>query len=184
MATSRLFCCVDFRANKGEHLTTLLQSIRELIAAPAEALGYRIVQLKFNETSRNRTLQVMAERISDSGMNIDDCEKLSRTISALLDVNDTIANAYRLEVSSPGIDRPLTRIEEYTEYKGFTAKIETHLPVNGRKRYSGTLMGVDGDVVRIDVDGTEYSIRFADIYTAKLVLTDALIKAHQQRYAT
>lgn len=165
-------------------MATLLEKIEALITEPAKDLGYNIVQVKFNETSRNRTLQIMAERISDGGMNIDDCEKLSRTVSALFDVDDVISSAYRLEVSSPGIDRPLTRLKDFEEYKGFTAKIETQLPIEGRKRFTGTLLGLEGEDVAIKVDRDEYHITFTNIANAKLVLTDELIKAHQKRYAS
>ncbi len=165
-------------------MATLLEKIEALISEPAKSLGYNIVQVKFNETSRNRTLQIMGERISDGGMNIDDCEKLSRTVSAILDVDDVISSAYRLEVSSPGIDRPLTRAHDFEDYKGFTAKIETQLPIEGRKRFSGKLLGLEGDAVAIQVDNAEYHIDVNNIANAKLVLTDELIKAHQKRYAS
>lgn len=165
-------------------MSSLLQKIEALIAEPAAALGYRLVLVKFNETSRNRTLQIMAERLSDGGMGLSDCEKLSRSVSALLDVHDSIAEAYRLEVSSPGIDRPLTRLQDFTDYQGFTAKIETAMPVNGRKRYSGKIGAVTGEIITIDVDGTLYQLPFSSIASAKLVLTDDLIKAHQKKYAS
>lgn len=165
-------------------MASLLDKVTALIAEPAKALGYNLVLVKFNETSRNRTLQIMAERITDGGMAIEDCEKLSRTVSALLDVDDVISSAYRLEVSSPGIDRPLTRLHDFADYKGFTAKIETQLPIEGRKRFSGTLLGLEGEMVAIKVDHDEYHIAFNNIANAKLVLTDELIKAHQKRYAS
>jgi ribosome maturation factor RimP len=98
-----------------------------------------------------------------------------------LDVEDVISEAYRLEVSSPGIDRPLVKLADYATYAGHTAKIETVLPVQGRKRFSGTLGGVEGDSVTINVDGQGYTLPFIDIQSAKLVLTDALIKAVTSR---
>lgn len=165
-------------------MASLLDKITALISEPAKSLGYNLVLVKFNETSRNRTLQIMAERISDGGMNIDDCEKLSRTVSAILDVEDSISDAYRLEVSSPGIDRPLTRAHDFENYKGFTAKIESQLPIAGRKRFSGKLLGLDGNDVVIKVDNDEHRIAVNNIANAKLVLTDDLIKAHQKRYAS
>lgn len=165
-------------------MASLLDKITGLITEPAKSLGYHLVLVKFNETSRNRTLQIMAERITDGGMNIDDCEKLSRTVSAILDVEDSISDAYRLEVSSPGIDRPLTRLHDFDDYKGFTAKLETQLPMAGRKRFSGTLLGLEGETIVIKVDAEEHRIAFNNIANAKLVLTDALIKAHQKRYAS
>ncbi len=165
-------------------MSTLVQTITDLITPTAESLGYRVVQIKFNETSRNRTLQIMAERLSDGGMGLDDCEKLSRSLSAVLDVNDVIEQAYRLEVSSPGIDRPLTRAQDYVDYQGFLAKLETRLPVQGRKRFTGVLAGVEGEQIHLEVDGVRQLLPLSNIASAKLVLTDELIKAHQARYAS
>lgn len=163
-------------------MKTLIEKLETIIAPSAEAMGYRVVQISFREANRSRTLQIMAERLSDGGMNIEDCEKLSKQISAVLDVEDVITGAYRLETSSPGIDRPLTRAQDYVDYQGFTAKIETQLPIHGRKRFTGDLQGMEGDEIKINVDGTEHRIPLADVQTAKLLLTDALIKAHQKKF--
>jgi ribosome maturation factor RimP len=123
----------------------------------------------------------MAERKDDGEMNVDDCAKLSRTISAILDVEDPITSAYVLEVSSPGIDRPLVRLEDFTRFAGFEAKIELRRLIDGRRRYTGHLAGVDGDNVLIETEsrgGTEtVSVPFAEIDRAKLMLTDELIEA-------
>lgn len=162
-------------------MATMALAIENLIKEPVEALGYRLVQVRFYEPGKRRTLQIMAERLADGGMAIEDCEILSRNISALLDVHDSVSGAYHLEVSSPGIDRPLTRLKDFEEYQGFDAKIETQLPVDGRRRFTGVLAGVDGEQVRIMVDGVEKQVAFSNIAQSKLVLTDALIKAYEAK---
>ncbi len=157
----------------------LIERIEALITPSANALGYDIVQVRFNEAAKRRTLQIMAERSSDKLMTLEDCEKLSRTISAMLDVEDVIQDRYALEVGSPGIDRPLTRRGDFETYKGFDARIDMSLPVEGRKRFTGLLLGLEGEDVRIKVDNREWSLPFAGVQSAKLLLTDALIKASQ-----
>lgn len=157
----------------------LLDTIVDLITPSATALGYDIVQVSFNEAAKRRTLQIMAERSADGLMRVEDCEKLSKTISALLDVEDLISGQYALEVSSPGIDRPLTRRKDFVVYQGFDAKIELMMPIDGRKRYTGILLGLRSaeDEVGIAVDGRDYFLPFESISSAKLILTEKLIKA-------
>ena len=126
----------------------------------------------------------MAERQSDGGMNVEDCAEVSRMVSALLDVEDPIASEYTLEVSSPGIDRPLTRLADYDRFAGLEAKVETRLPVDGRRRFRGRLDGADGDKIRLETDAGPVTLTFADIAKAKLVLTDELLAlAAQQQEA-
>lgn len=163
-------------------MNTRDEQLYSLIEPSAKALGYNIVQINMRDGTKAKTLQILAERVSDRGMSIDDCTKLSRQISAVLDVEDVIAGNYNLEVSSPGIDRPLVQPNDFEEYLGFEAKIETKLPIAGRKRFKGDLTGFENNVATIVVDGTPVEIAFDDIQSAKLVLTDALIKAHQERY--
>ena len=157
----------------------LIEQIEALITPSAQSLGYDIVQVRFNETAKRRTLQIMAERSSDKLMTLEDCEKLSRTISALLDVEDNIQGRYSLEVGSPGIDRPLTRKSDFDTYKGFDAKVDMAIAVEGRKRFTGFLEGLDGDNVMLRVDGRLWALPADAIQSAKLILTDALIKASQ-----
>ncbi len=151
--------------------------IEALIAPSLEALGYEIVRAMIMGGSDNPTLQIMAERSADGGMEVGDCAKVSRTISALLDVEDPIAGAYTLEVSSAGLDRPLTRFKDFERFAGFEAKIEMADLVNGRKRFLGRLLGVDGGKVLIDTDEGEQRLTFEGIAKAKLLLTDELIAA-------
>ena len=157
--------------------------IAELIAPEAAAEGLSLVRVKMTGGTSDPTLQVMAERPDTRQLSLDDCARLSRRLSDLLDGleaegRDPIEGAYRLEVSSPGIDRPLTRIEDYDDWKGHEARIHPIEPYEGRKQLSGDLIGVDGDKVRIDVKGYgEVAIPFAAIRNAKLLMTDRLIAA-------
>lgn len=143
------------------------------------ALGYRIVRVKVTNRDGG-TLQIMAER-PDGTMSIDDCEAASRALSPVLDVEDPIAGAYRLEMSSPGIDRPLVRLTDFARWAGHEVKVEMSVPVNGRKRYRGLLLGLAGDLARVKrADAREdepevVELPVADMSEARLVLTDALI---------
>lgn len=160
-------------------MSKLIEQIEALITPSVNALGYDLVLVKFNESTKHRTLQIMAERSSDKLMGIDDCEKVSRTVSAILDVEDIIDGRYSLEVGSPGIDRPLTRRHDFTDYAGFDAKIETALPIDGRRRFKGILKGIEGEIITVDVDGKEWQVPFESVQTAQLVLTERLIQASQ-----
>jgi ribosome maturation factor RimP len=150
--------------------------IEAMIAPSLEAMGYRVVRIAITG-GRRATLQVMAERIDDAAMTVEDCAEISRTLSALLDVADPIAGAYTLEVSSPGIDRPLVRREDFVRFAGFEAKIELTAPIDGRRRFRGRLLGVEGDRLRVLVEATPVDLPLAAVARAKLVLTDALLAA-------
>jgi ribosome maturation factor RimP len=125
-----------------------------------------------------RRLQVMAERAVDGDMNVEDCAKLSRALSEVLDAADPITGEYTLEVSSPGVDRPLTRLKDFEAYEGFEARLELDRLAEGRKRFRGMLAGLDGDNVAMDLEGEADTtlIPFAWIVEAKLVMTDELMK--------
>jgi ribosome maturation factor RimP len=151
--------------------------IAPIIEPSLEAMGYRLVRIAFLG-ARRATLQIMAERLDDAPMTVDDCTEISRSVSALLDVADPIAGAYMLEVSSPGLDRPLTRPEDYDRFAGLEAKIELAQPLEGRKRFRGRLLGRAGDNVRLHGEGGEVALPLADIAKAKLVITDDLLKSH------
>ena len=158
-------------------MTTHADAIAPIIEPSLEAMGYRLVRVAFLG-GRRGTLQVMAERIDDGPMTVDDCTEISRSVSALLDVADPIAEAYMLEVSSPGIDRPLTRPEDYERFAGFEAKIELAQPLDGRKRFRGRILGRSEAYVRLHTDVGEANLPLAAIAKAKLVITDDLLKAH------
>jgi len=152
------------------------------LAEPIAAdLGLRIVRVRVMAGKR-KTVQIMAERISDGLMNVDNCADLSRELSAIMEVEDPISDPYMLEVSSPGLDRPLTDLEGFTAYEGYLARIELDRLVEGRKRFRGVLAGVDGDNVDINLDGEDdstASIPFTWISEAKLLITDELIAKGQ-----
>lgn len=154
-----------------------------LIETEAQALGFDLVRVMLFGAGEERTLQIMAERPETGQLTIDDCASLSRRISDRLDVleaegRDPIEGAYRLEVSSPGIDRPLTRLRDYADWAGHEAKLQFAELIDGRKQVKAVLAGVDGETVLLDVPGHgPLAAPFALIASAKLVLTDALIAA-------
>ena len=153
------------------------ERLQAIIAPTVSAMGYEIVRVQLSG-GRRPVLQVMAERVDEASMTVDDCADISRTISALLDVEDPISGAYHLEVSSPGIDRPLTRLRDFERYAGFEARIETRALIDGRRRFKGVLKGVAGETVRVEIEGGVLAeVPFGGILRAKLVLTDALIAA-------
>ena len=152
--------------------------IESMIGPSLEAMGYSIVRIAFTG-GRRPTLQIMAERNDNAGMTVEDCESISHTVSALLDVADPIDTAYQLEISSPGIDRPLTRRADYERFAGFEAKIEMQRPIEGRRRFQGKLMGLDGDDAKLLVGADALRLPLNAIARAKLVLTDELIAATQ-----
>jgi ribosome maturation factor RimP len=151
--------------------------IERLIAPTIEAMGYDLVRVSLGGGRASARLQVMVERKDRRPMRVDDCAEISRTISAVLDVEDPIESAYTLEVSSPGLDRPLTRAGDFDRFKGFEARIESTRPIDGRRKFKGRLEGLDGETVRIRCDGGEIGVPLADVAKAKLVITDALLKA-------
>lgn len=155
------------------------QRIGAIIEAPMADMGYELVRVQLTGTQR-QTLQVMAERADGENMTVDDCADISRAVSALLDVEDPIHGSYTLEVSSPGIDRPLTRPKDYVRYAGFEAKVEMSQVSEGRKRFRGRLLGLENETVKLRTEkGDEVDLPFREIARAKLVLTDELIAASQ-----
>lgn len=153
----------------------LVEKITQLIEPVLQDRGFELVRVSYQGNDNNNTLQVMAEHKDGQNMTADDCESLSRALSAILDVEDIIAGRYLLEVTSPGIDRPLVKLQDYDRFKGREAKIETLLPIDGRKRFKGLLKGVQNNQVLIDFEGNEIAIDFSAISKAKLVLTDELV---------
>lgn len=162
----------------------LAMNIAELIEGPIEALGFRLVRVHVLG-GKEQTLQVMAER-PDGTMNVADCEKVSRQLSPLLDAHDPVPGAYRLEVSSPGIDRPLVRPDDFESWAGYAARIEMNTLIDGRRRFKGRLEGCEDREVRIEVDlGAEgvqvLGLPFEFIHEARLILTDELIRESLRR---
>jgi ribosome maturation factor RimP len=157
---------------------TDIAGLERLIEPEVKRLGYDLVRVMMIGGASDPTLQVMAERHDTRQLDITDCEKISRHLSDLLDLADPIAGAYRLEVSSPGIDRPLTRLNDYKDWAGHEARIKLREPHEGRKQFTCTLQGVEGEeVLIITREGEAHALRFSDIASAKLVLTDKLIQA-------
>ncbi|MDR2902068.1 MAG: ribosome maturation factor RimP [Lactobacillales bacterium] len=156
----------------------LVTKIEQEIAPSLAKMGYDIVRINVGGGDI-KVLQVMAER-SDSGeMTVDDCEKISHTVSALLDVVDPFAGRWTLEVSSPGIDRPLVKLADYDRFSGHEAKIEVFNDIDGRKRFKGQILGVKDGQILFDFEGKEITFAHDNIAKAKLVLTDELLKKHQ-----
>ena len=158
------------------------KSIEQLIELAVKALGLDLVRVAMIGGKSDPTLQVMAERPDTRQLTIDDCADLSRAISDILDPleeagQDVIDGAYRLEVSSPGIDRPLTRRADFADWAGHEARIKYLEPVDAAKQVSGDILGIDGDTIRISTPKGERTVDFANIASAKLLLTDKLIHA-------
>jgi ribosome maturation factor RimP len=155
-----------------------IAALTKLIEPEAQAEGFELVRVKIMGGSSDPTLQVMAERPDTRQLSLDDCARLSRRISDLLDRVDPIEGAYRLEVSSPGIDRPLTRLKDFDDWKGHQARVSLKQPIDGRKQFSGELMGTEGDQVALQIPGAgPVRLPFDDLHSAKLVMTDKLIAA-------
>jgi ribosome maturation factor RimP len=154
------------------------QEIAALITPTLADMGFELVRVTLGRGQRP-TLQVMAERVDRTAMTVDHCAAISHAISALLDVADPIRSAYRLEVSSPGIDRPLVRPADYERFAGFEAQIETHEPIEGRRRFRGRLRGLAGEDIRLQMETGDCTIPLKSVRKAKLVLTDDLIRAAQ-----
>ena len=162
--------------------TGQLAQVERLIAPSLAAMGYEIVRVRLSGGSRP-TLQIMAERTDGAEMTVDGCVDISRAVSAILDVEDPIAGAYVLEVSSPGIEpaRPLTRPADFARFAGHEVKLEAADAVDGRKRFRGRIVGLEGENVRIAAEDGERVLPVAVIRSAKLVLTDALVAESLKR---
>lgn len=158
--------------------------ITALIEPSLASMGYAIVLVKLNDSNHRKTLMVMAERADGKLMGFDDCTDISNTVGALLEVEDPITGAYNLEVCSPGIDRPLTKKDDYVRYKGYEAKLEVQLPIDGRKRFRGTINGADDHDISLNVEGQNVSIPLGNVRTAKLVMNDALAAEFMKKQKT
>ena len=152
--------------------------IEGMITPSVEALGFRLVSINYTAGKTPR-LQIMAEHAETGRMNVEDCENVSRTISAVLDVEDPLVGAYALEISSPGIDRPLVELEDFEKFLGFDAKVEISKAVDGRKRFKGRLHTVKEGIVTIESKNEVFELAYQDIEKAKLLLSDELIAASE-----
>mgnify|MGYP004637957651 FL=1 len=152
-----------------------MQKIEELLTPVIENLGFEVVRVTLIGV-KNPTLQVMIERMDRKNLVVEDCATVSRAISAVLDDTDPIDGEYSLEVSSPGLDRPLTKLENFERFVGYEARIETSVEVEKRKRFKGRILSVDAEQnIHFDMEGQEYVIPYASIAKAKLILTDELL---------
>jgi ribosome maturation factor RimP len=161
----------------------LSEKIEKLISPIADELGYELVRVQMQGGARRATLQIMAERRDRTAMLVEDCARLSRAISNILDEADPITEEYMLEVSSPGIDRPLMKRADYERFMGHDVKLETTMPVGGRKRFQGAMTAIEGDNLLLDGEGGAVSLPLASIKSAKLILTDRLIAAVEDENA-
>ncbi len=159
------------------HHTGLDARIAAIVMPTLVDMGYELVRVAVLGRERP-TVQIMADRADGAMITVEDCEAISRAVGAVLDVSDPIPGEWTLEVSSAGIDRPLTRVKDWNRYVGHRARVEMNIPVDGRKRISGVLLGADATNARIRMDeGGDIEMPIADIRRAKLVLTDELIAA-------
>ena len=148
--------------------------IAEIVTPVIEDMGYEVVRIRLM-SGKETTLQIMAQK-PDGAIEVDDCAQISTAVSATLDVEDPILDAYTLEVSSPGIDRPLTRLKDFDQWAGHEAKLETDELIDGRRRFKGELAGTEGDEVLIEIEEGTIGLKFEWLSDAKLVLTDELIR--------
>ncbi|ETX15711.1 ribosome maturation protein RimP [Roseivivax halodurans JCM 10272] len=154
--------------------TSMDQRLAEIVRPTIEDMGFELVRIRL-QGGKTPMLQIMAER-PDGGIEVDECAEISTALSAVLDVEDPILDTYTLEVGSPGIDRPLTRLKDFDTFEGYEAKIETHELIDGRKRFKGVLAGIEGSEVLVNVEEGTIGLQFDWLADAKLVLTDELIK--------
>ena len=154
--------------------------IEQAIATPLASKNLEVVQIRLLQGETSKRLQILIENNQTGKVTLDECADASRLISAILDVEDCVAGRYALEVSSPGIDRPLIKQADYETYLGFEAVIETNLPVDGRRRFKGQLLKCEANEVHIKVDNATFVLPMSNIRQAKLVTTDALLKAHKE----
>lgn len=160
-------------------MTEVIRRIEDIVAPTVVGMGFELVRVAMSRGGG--TLQIMIEPADGRPMDVEDCANVSRALSAVLDVEDPIASAYTLEVSSPGIDRPLTREKDYIRWAGHIARMETLEPVEGKRRFKGTLLGLENGVLRLKLDdGKEAMVPLAIVGRAKLELTDALLDEHRR----
>lgn len=156
--------------------------IADLVESAIEELGFEVVRIS-TVGIKNPTLQIMIERKDRTDLVVEDCAKVSRAISVILDEKDPIEGEYSLEVSSPGLDRPLTKSEHFERFAGYEAKLETKTEVDGRKRFKGKIINIDANQkINFEMEGKEYQIPFAAVSKAKLILTDELFNQYMEEH--
>ncbi|NKB55345.1 MAG: ribosome maturation factor RimP [Alphaproteobacteria bacterium] len=148
--------------------------VETIITPTLNEMGFDVVRVHLSGAQR-QTLQIMAERQDNADMTVEHCAAISRAISALMEVEDPIKGSYTLEVSSPGLDRPLTRPKDFQRFAGLEARVELSRPIEGRKRFRGLIVGLSDDIVQLNMEGQAVDIPFADIDRAKLIMTDELL---------
>ncbi|MGJ3260382.1 MAG: ribosome maturation factor RimP [Rhodospirillales bacterium] len=159
----------------------LAERVEQLVTPTIEAMGFEVVRVSISG-GRNTTLQIMAEPLGGGEMTVDHCAGISRAVSAVLDVEDPIPGTYSLEVSSPGLDRPLVRLGDFDRFAGFDAKIEMKSLIDGRRKFKGRVGGTEGSDVLIEMDGEQIRLEHAAIAKAKLVITDEMLaKLEEER---
>ena len=181
-AGARFFMCGDM-SNNMIAKAAIDKRVADIVTPAIEDMGFELVRVRLSG-GQTATLQIMADR-PDGGINVDEIAKISVVISAVLDVEDPILDAYNLEVSSPGIDRPLTRLKDFDTFEGYAVRVETDHLIDGQRRFKGVLAGIDGDEVLLNVIEGTIGLKFGWLTDAKLVLTDDLIKEmlRQRKYA-
>jgi ribosome maturation factor RimP len=153
--------------------TAIDRRLADIVGPVIEGMGFELVRIRLMG-GKTRTLQIMADK-ADGGIDVDDCGQISTAVSLVLDVEDPVEDNYILEVSSPGIDRPLTRLKDFDIWQGWEARIETTELIDGRRRFKGTLAGVEGDEVLIEIEEGTVGLKFEWLSDAKLILTEELI---------
>ena len=155
------------------------ETLISLLESPIWELGYEVVELEYHPQGRGGLLRIFIDR--EGGVTVDDCEKVSRQVSGVLDVEDPIPGAYTLEVSSPGLDRPLRKPADFARFVGAQARIDLSLPIEGRRRFSGTLKGCEAEEVSIEVDGVLHRLPLSNISKARLVPSLENAPKHMKR---
>jgi ribosome maturation factor RimP len=155
--------------------------VAPLIESSLKGMGYRLVRVIWQGSDKRRILQIMAEREDFIDMTVDDCADISHMVSAILDVKDPIDGAYELEVSSPGVDRPLMNAQDFADYAGHKAKVEMAIPQNGRKRFGGVIVQATPDELTLKDGGDVWELAIEEMASAKLVMTDELMKESLKR---
>ncbi len=160
----------------------LAQRVEDLLTPTIEAMGFTLVRVMLSG-GQNPVLQIMAEPVDGRDMTVDHCADISRAVSAILDVEDPISSAFTLEVSSPGLDRPLVRLADYERFAGFEAKIELKVLTDGRRKFKGRVKGTNENMVMLDVDGNLVQVEHAAIAKAKLMITDEMLAKLEEQKA-